>query len=225
MRDRELAKKMWKIVCISDTHQKHRKLEIPNGDILLCGGDFSWRGGREEVVEFSSWLSTLNHPYKILIAGNHETTFDPAKPEFDPGIRDLIQGVSYLENTSVEIEGLKIWGSPYSSEYCNWAFSLKTAEDAEAMWARIPDDTDVVLIHGPPYGIGDELFNGSHVGCRALLARLMKIQPRLVVSGHFHAGYGLRQVGKTTFVNAACVDVGYTTVNQPIVVEVERKTK
>ena len=64
------------IVCISDTHTNHHKMLIPNGDIQLHAGDFTLRGFPDEVENFNNWLKTLPHKHKIVIAGNHELTFD-----------------------------------------------------------------------------------------------------------------------------------------------------
>jgi hypothetical protein len=42
-----------KIVCISDTHGDHRKLEMPEGDILIHAGDYTNHGKRQHVVDFN----------------------------------------------------------------------------------------------------------------------------------------------------------------------------
>ena len=43
---------MTKIVTISDTHTHHRRVELPEGDILIHAGDFTARGRGNEVVDF-----------------------------------------------------------------------------------------------------------------------------------------------------------------------------
>lgn len=68
-----------RIVCISDTHSmtSHMAKGVPDGDVLIHAGDFTRCGHMSEVRQFNKWLGTLPHKHKIVIAGNHEISFDP----------------------------------------------------------------------------------------------------------------------------------------------------
>lgn len=65
-----------KIVAISDTHQLHDKVVIPDGDVLVHAGDFTNQGTDGALIKFLTWFSSQPHPYKVFIAGNHELGLD-----------------------------------------------------------------------------------------------------------------------------------------------------
>lgn len=119
-----------KIICISDTHNLHKNLKVPDGDILIHAGDMTCVGGIDEIKEFNEWLGTLPHSHKIVIAGNHDIYFEeePSKS------KSLITNAIYLEDSGIIIEGLKIWGSPSSPNYQNWAFNRERGEAIKKHW-------------------------------------------------------------------------------------------
>ena len=182
-----------RIVCMSDTHTQTDKLEhvVPAGDIFIHTGDFTNYGRKEEVEKFNAWLGTLPHKYKIVIAGNHEITFDPksfdnfwAKKKifgenFDqespevttfPNYDKLLTNCVYLEDSSIELFGLKIYGSPWVPGLSHeWGFTLKTEAERLEKWRQIPADTDILLTHTPPLGIGDHTSKEKMIGCPQLL--------------------------------------------------------
>ena len=204
------------IVIISDTHGMHDQLTIPEGDILIHAGDLCNAGKLREVVEFNDWIGNLPHRHKIVIAGNHDWCFErqPNKA------RDILTNCTYLQDSSVEIDGLKFWGSPWQPEFCNWAFNIKRGHRLEAKWSLIPDDTDVLITHGPPLGIGDGTFYGEVAGCVDLAKRVKEVQPRLHAFGHIHEGYSIEEKGGTTYVNGSSCDFNYRPVNKPLVFEI-----
>jgi Icc-related predicted phosphoesterase len=205
-----------RIVCISDTHFGHQHFKIPEGDILLHAGDLSKRGRVTEISAFNDWLGELPHPHKIIIAGNHDFLF-----EKEPVIaKSLITNAIYLEDSGVEIKGLKFWGSPVSPWFFDWAFNRERGEDIRKHWEMIPSDTDVLITHGPPLGILDQTIYGKSVGCEELLDIVQKIQPKIHLFGHIHEAYGTHKAGETLFVNASLMNVEYRPVNSPIVVEI-----
>ena len=65
-----------KFVCVSDTHNLTNKIQVPEGDVLIHAGDFTNSGKPDEVEWFNKWLGNLPHKHKIVIAGNHDITFD-----------------------------------------------------------------------------------------------------------------------------------------------------
>jgi len=192
-----------KIICISDTHNLQKDLKIPDGDILIHAGDMTCVGGIDEIKEFNQWLGTLPHRHKIVIAGNHDLYL-----ELVPSSTNLfITNAIYLNDSGIEIEGLKIWGSPISPNYQDWAFNRERGEAIRKHWEMIPKDTDILITHCPPFGILDFNDKGKHEGCKDLLEMVQqKIKPNLHVFGHLHDAYGQIQIEETTFVNASIVN-------------------
>ena len=192
-----------KIICISDTHNLHKDLKIPDGDILIHAGDMTCVGGIDEIKEFNEWLGTLPHRHKIVIAGNHDLYFE-AKPSL---ANLLITNAIYLNDSGIEIEGLKIWGSPISPNYQDWAFNRERGESIRKHWEMIPEDTDILITHCPPFGILDFNDKEKHEGCQDLLEIIQqKIKPRLHIFGHLHDAHGQTKIGETIFVNASIVN-------------------
>src|SRR5690606_27797878 len=130
-----------------------------------------------------------------------------------------VPGLTYLRDAGVEIDGVRFWGSPWQPEFFDWAFNLPRGEALAARWALVPEDTDVLITHGPPRGILDRTVTGTPVGCDDLRAALDRLAPRLHVFGHIHEAYGRVEGPRTTFVNASVCDVRYRAVNDPVVVD------
>ena len=203
------------IVCIADTHGRHDRFRIPAGDVLIHAGDFSETGEAGEVDLFLDWLANLPHARKIFIGGNHEFYLEEHSEYFMEQVRH-IPGVVYLQDSGVEIEGVKFWGSPVTPRYYDWAFNRSRGPEIRAHWDRIPKDTNVLVTHGPPAGIGDVNAAGSHEGCADLRSVVAKLhQLRLHVFGHIHAGFGRYEQAGITFVNAAMLTDAYVVRNEP----------
>ena len=208
-----------RIVCISDTHGQHAKLNLPQGDVLIHAGDFMTYGNRpKEIVDFNQWLGKQPHPHKVVIAGNHDLMF-----ERHPGAaRELLGNGIYLENSGIELLGLTIWGSPVQPEFNNWAFNVARGAAIRRYWEMIPADTDVLVTHGPPFGVLDKAHPSTkHLGCEELAKAIGGIKPRLHVFGHIHGGHGSSASDGTQFVNASAVNEAYWPVYDPQVVEIE----
>ncbi|HEC65461.1 MAG TPA: metallophosphoesterase [bacterium] len=213
-----------KIVSISDTHEFQKDLKIPDADILIHCGDFSLAASIDALIDFKNWLTTLPHKYKIVIAGNH----DRYRNEI---LRKAITDAYYLENDSIEIEGLKYWGSPFTPSFANMrtglSFYRKPGKQMAKIWKQIPDDADILITHGPPQGILDRVMKGpdigAHVGDGMLAAILPKLKnTKLHMFGHIHEGYGILQVrGGKTFINCSVVNEDYNLINKPIITEFE----
>jgi predicted phosphodiesterase len=217
-----------RIVCLSDTHNRHGAIRVPEGDVLVHAGDFTLRGSREEVGAFDAWLETLPHPHKLVVAGNHDWLF-----ERNPGeARGLLAHARYLQDSGATLDGLRFWGSPWQPWFLDWAFNLQRGAPLREKWDLIPTGVDVLVTHGPPHGICDAvekrparvvsglLGQGSHAGCEELLQAVRRVRPRLHVFGHIHEGYGRETRDGVEFVNASCCDVRYRPVNPPVVVDV-----
>jgi len=203
-----------KIVAISDTHTYHDFIDLPAGDILVHMGDFCLRGDRGEYDKFVDWFVKQPHRYKVFIAGNHDRILEREK-------LPVPDGVYYLEDSAIEIEGIKFYGSPWLPEFFNWAFNLPRGRPLQEKWVQIPEDTQVLLTHGPPHKILDQCPGGS-VGCEDLLERVLHL-PKLQyhMFGHIHESYGTEVFGSTMFVNASICNGRYAPINAPIVLEIE----
>ncbi len=209
-----------KLVCISDTHSMHRRIpEIPEGDVLIHSGDCLGAGTLDNLEDLNDWLGTLPHRHKIIIAGNHDWVFQEA-PDL---ARDVLTNATYLEDSGVEIEGLRFWGSPWTPTFMDWAFMLDRGEALHEKWELIPDNTDVLITHGPPKGFGDGAslgFQCQNVGCDQLLDRIQQLALKAHIFGHIHEGYGEYSLGKTRLINASTCTVRYQPDNAPVVLEV-----
>jgi Icc-related predicted phosphoesterase len=213
-----------RIVCISDTHGQHANLSVPEGDILIHAGDFMTFGDSStEVTDFNQWLGQQMHRHKVVIAGNHDWIF-----ERQPGVaRALLTNAIYLENSGVEIEGLSIWGSPVQPPFNNWAFNVKRGAAIRRYWKMIPEGTDILVTHGPPFGTLDQSHSITpHLGCEELTKRIEELKPRLHVFGHIHGGHGqVTSASGTQFVNASVLNEAYQLVHKAQVVELYTQTR
>ena len=212
---------MARLVCISDTHNQHPHIKVPGGDVLIHAGDITSRGSAAEMAKFGEWLRVLPHKYKIVICGNHDFI-----GEDDPdGTRRLLADAIYLQDSSVDICGLKIFGSAWTPYFGGWAFNLPRGPMLADKWAEIPEDVEVVVTHGPPMLIGDQVHGEGtlaieNVGCSDLAARLRQL-PKLKahVYGHIHDGHGLRTINGIHYVNAAVLNDRYQIAYSPIVLD------
>lgn len=222
-----------RIILISDTHGQGKSVQIPFGDMLIHAGDLTPSGASSEVDAAAKWLASLPHRHKIVIAGNHDLLFEGSPAQATTLLRNA--GVTYLQDAGVTVEGLSIYGSPWQPEYMHWAFNVPRGKLAK-YWDQIPSGLDILVTHGPPYGILDqrippgkrrfapweeeEVFAGSdHVGCEELLAAVERARPRVHVFGHIHRGYGATQNEHTMFYNASVCDDAYNPVNKPWVID------
>lgn len=212
-----------KIISISDTHGYHGVLSLENCDILIHAGDFSMRAKTiEEIEKFLVWYSAQPARHKIFIAGNHDFAFQNLPAE---EIANLFEkySVEYLEESGCEIEGVKFWGSPWTPFFYNWAFNIPPGTE-EDCWSKIPDDTDILITHGPPLGYLDNV-KGELTGCKVLLKKIENIKPRMHIFGHIHEGGSAfvektwEDGKKTIFVNACICNPKYLPINKPITLD------
>lgn len=209
---------MPRIVLISDTHGYHEGLKVPDGDILVHAGDFCSIGEEAEARAFALWLRRQPHKHKIVIAGNHDRCMEQDK---GLGAR-LFENAHYLLDSEVKVARLRFYGSPWQPEFASWAFNLPRGEALRQVWARIPVGIDVLITHGPPFGILDRTFAGLWVGCEELAMAVGRVQPRLHVFGHIHEGAGAQSEGGVLFVNASVCTEAYEPTNPIHVVDVPK---
>jgi Icc-related predicted phosphoesterase len=197
-----------RVVMISDTHGLHDRIErLPEGDILVHAGDFMNSGFDLEVIaSFNRWLRVQPFKQRIVCAGNHDRSFE-CMPEI---ARGLLADAVYLENDGITIDGISFWGSPYTPEFLNWAFMYPRGGAAKRYWDQIPYGLDVLITHGPPHGILDQVApECAHLGCEELLKAVEEKKPKVHMFGHIHGGAGMFVNGTTTFVNAAYLNERY----------------
>lgn len=194
-----------RVVAVADTHLFHDELRIPDGDVFIHAGDLCRGGGIEEVKVAARWLASLPHPTKVVVAGNHDWAFVRSPVEAQ---KLLGPAVIYLQDSGVLLNGLRFWGSPWQPAFNDWAFNLARGPMLREKWSLIPEDTDVLVTHCPPYGIGDGSGDGGgyggadRLGCEDLLARVLDIRPMPHLFGHIHDSGSVRSMGGTTFANA-----------------------
>lgn len=211
-----------RIICISDTHNKHDELTNDllaiKGDnektILIHAGDISGKGTLTEISNFLNWFSNLPFKYKVFIAGNHDFGFEMSDTIADEFIE---KGVIYLFDRMIEIEGIKIYGSPWQPRFYDWAFNVNRGEAIAKKWEKIPEGLDILVTHGPAFGILDLTYGGIRAGCEDLYMKIFEVKPKHHICGHIHFGYGMRIMDDTTFINAASLGEGYEYDNKPIV--------
>lgn len=228
-----------KIVCISDTHGLHKDISLPAGDILIHAGDATMLGTHDELERFITWFAAQPFKYKIFVPGNHDmgletdlTAFSKFHTRRGRKVPDLEHtrtsielhmeksGVTYLNNSSIEIEGLKIYGAPDQPAFCGWGFNRTNSELTE-IWKKIPDDTNILITHAPAYTILDELEDGTMVGDVPLMKRINTL-PKLKVHicGHIHPSHGMIEVNGVTHINASILDDDYRIAHKPIELDV-----
>ncbi|XP_067686779.1 metallophosphoesterase MPPED2-like [Haliotis asinina] len=235
-----------RFVCISDTHNTVENIpdKIPQGDVLLHAGDFTKIGTPAEIDKFNHFLGTLPHKVKVVIAGNHDMTLDEisvqnrreelcewfniTNKKFEKYMEDhnvssckeLLTNCIYLEDSSVDICGIKIYGAPWVPEFCFMGFNIARGQPILDKWNLIPSDTDILITHGPPLGRGDLCFTRQRAGCLELLNTIQqRVKPKYHLYGHIHEGYGMSTDGTTTFINASMCTLRYMPDNPAVVID------
>jgi Icc-related predicted phosphoesterase len=235
-----------KISLISDTHTKHNKivtskslrnsnqpLDLPGGDLLIHAGDFMDSGyNAMEAIMFFKWFDEINnYDTKVLIAGNHDRWMQD-EPEEAQGILTGYKTIEYLQDEELTMyfdgpngdtpeDNIHIYGSPWQPEFFSWAFNLpRNSEKMKAKWDKIPERTDILVTHGPPFGYQDIPGGQSiRVGCEMLRYRVDEIRPKIHVFGHIHGSYGHYFNGHTHFFNASVLNERYMYTNLPFTFE------
>jgi len=215
--------------CISDLHGHAPILE--GGDLLIVAGDLTGRDEEIEYTKFREWVQKQNYAKKIIIAGNHDgrlyKSYQYCKNEecFKLPVMTrnpfMLDGCEYLCDSETVYEGLRIWGSPWTPMFCNWHFMKKRGDEIKAMWDLIPEDTDILITHGPPFGCLDENYDEEHCGCEMLKLAVERVKPKLHVFGHIHEQGGKTLLYKhegpnTICVNASIMNENYKPVNMPV---------
>jgi Icc-related predicted phosphoesterase len=223
-----------RITFISDTHTKHESItqDLPGGDLIIHAGDLMNSGRNPmDIYKFCKWFDELNqYDHKVFIAGNHDRIFE-TDPEMASEIYTFYKNIDYLQDNWVtvgdsdphdpNVKTAKIYGSPWQPEFYSWAFNLpRNGEDLHEKWFWIPNDTDILVTHGPPWGHCDVTPYGNlNVGCELLRVRVDEFKPKIHIFGHVHSGYGYKFHEGTHFINASVLNERYEYENKPMTVD------
>lgn len=212
-----------KIVALGCTHGAHKGLEVPDGDVLIHTGDFmthpystfSFKG-------FFHWFGSHPHKTKIVVPGNHDALMQTDKEWVNQWIIEQELGdIDVLIDESVIMDGVRFYGMPWTAPFGSWYF-MKGPEAMKRKVSLIPEDTNVLITHGPPYGILDTANAlGPPLGCHALMDahREKRIGPDLHVFSHIHGGNGTAK-GETKFANVSIMNEQYYPEHKPMVFEI-----
>ena len=200
-----------RILHLSDTHNQHSFLnDLPEADIIIHSGDFSFAGTESEFRDFLKWFLNLNYKYKIFIGGNHDSFLEENSRKEIQSF--LPENCYYLRHSGIRIENLKFWGVP-----------MFVSEDLDGSYfeqiKKIPADIDVLISHHPPLGILD-LDGEINFGCPELLHKTLEIQPKFHLFGHIHNAYGIEKPKSTTFINSSVLNGNYKLQNLPVLFEI-----
>jgi len=227
-----------RFIFISDTHSLHDEmdnslfdfLDVKQNNILIHSGDCTNAGREVEVNKFVSWFQNLKgFDSKIFIAGNHDFAFQTKPLWLNHYINEENLSQSdcfYLEDNEFVIldpefsRPIKIYGSPWQPWFHDWAFNLpRNGAELENKWKEIPNDTDILITHGPPFGYLDITPRHVRAGCEILINRVEEIKPIIHCFGHIHGGYGVVERNGVIFVNSSICDERYIPKNRPVVID------
>ena len=207
------------IVAISDTHSMHNTLtdctpsKMPEADTFIFAGDMCGRSTSNEISNFISWVERLPYKNKIIVAGNHDIPLEYKDHGIKKQCADI--GIHYLQDESVEIEGITFYGSPYTPMFYDWAF-MKYDEELIPIWDKIPQETNVLITHGPPYRILDRNTRGEFCGSVSLFRKIKKLSNlKHHIFGHIHEDYGTEKNNNVIHHNVSICNINYKPVNKP----------
>jgi len=205
-----------RIAALSDMHG--RLVDVPDCDICIIGGDVCpvrdhnlsfQRDWLRDV--FNPWLKKIPAKHVVGVAGNHDLIFDHGTP---PKLN-----WTYLQDSLVEIDGIRIYGTPYQAKFGWWPF-MRTEWELERLWRDLPA-CDIIVSHGPPFGAGDEV-DRQHTGMKALAVKLQELSVPVCICGHIHEHYGVNRLGNTVVRSVSVVDENYALKRTPMVFEFEK---
>jgi Icc-related predicted phosphoesterase len=214
-----MEKSSVKITCLSDTHGQHNSKKLNkwlaenSGDILIFAGDLQLNQ-YDDGKNFLSWMNDLSYKYKLMTFGNHDCNFQIIIDE-----SKKYKNLFVLNHEFINIEGINIFGSPYSLPFLNWWF-MKTESELGELYKLIPDNTNILFTHGCPFGILDKTEGGVLTGSKSLLNRIKELKDlKYCISGHIHEQYGKVKYDNVEFINASLLEEKYRLINTPIIID------
>jgi Icc-related predicted phosphoesterase len=207
-----------KIVCFSDLHGQYSKkltewfMDNP-ADLLLFAGDLQLNNF-DDGIKFIDWLNVLPYKEKVFIFGNHDGNYD-----YTEDYVAKFKNIHCLNNENIDINGIKIFGSPYSIKFFDWWF-MKSDRQLAKIYSKIPENTNILLTHTPPFGIMDKTISGNFAGSESLLKRIDELSNlKHHIFGHIHENFGIEKIGNINFINASILDEKYKFKRMPIIFE------
>lgn len=210
---------MIKCVCFSDNHGQDIPIKPASGDVLIIAGDITSTGTAGQTHEALDRIADLKFPKVLLVPGNHDWFF--MKKATKAREMCLDRGITLLIDEGITIERTHFYGSPWQPAFRQWAFNLPSPGPIAAKWDLIPDSTDILITHGPLYGVLDQASqDGTPLGCRELRDRVRRLRPRYHVFGHIHNSYGVMHAclydHAYIAANVSICDEEYKCVNPPV---------
>ena len=208
-----------RIVVTSDTHGKHDDLASLSGDVLIHCGDFcdGFNPDEADLERIDDWFGRQPFEHVLCTGGNHDFVAQDRLANDQP----LFENATYLVDSDVNIEGIRFYGAPWVPTLQSWAYYLSD-DQLRAKWDLVPDDTDVLITHTPPWHVLDCPRNPSvHCGCSHLAARIADLNLRLHCFGHNHASYGRIEQDGVIFLNASAVNSNFDIANAPFVIDLD----
>ena len=223
-----------RLTILSDTHTRHGLIpmeDLPGGDLLIHAGDIMNSGyNKNDILDFCTWFQSLKqYEDKIFIAGNHDRLFEN-HPKAVEELTNIFLDIYYLQDDDLVLYGdgpngdmpennIRIYGSPWQPEFYNWAFNLpRNGPGLSTRWEAIPENTDILITHGPAFGTLDTVAGrmNEHLGCELLAERIEVIKPKIHICGHIHSGYGYEFKNGTHFFNTSVLDEQYEYTQKPM---------
>lgn len=204
-----------KIYGISDTHTLHSNIKVPECDVLIHAGDYSSTGRIQEITSFLEWFSKQPAEFKIFISGNHDSLSWDNRSLFNTLVKDYENdNVFYLEDSGIELKGLKIYGTPWTPTFGMWSYMVDPYSPRMQRYRDlIPDNLDILISHGPPHGVCSMTSRGVDAGCYQLKQAIERAKPKGVVCGHLHESHGQGMLGETKIYNVANLNEYYKFAN------------
>lgn len=215
-----------KLVLFSDTHGCHREvvsgaenyLYVPDGDAVIHCGDFSAHGTLYDILSFNNFLGSLKHKVKVVGAGNHDVFV-----QSELGMAKIhMSNAKLVVHEPFMLSDKKCFFTSYLPYYNKWAFEVADDKARGKLFAQIPDDTEILFSHCPPYGILDVIDSGENIGDHELLKRVRDLKHlKYHIFGHAHASHGITDIRGVQYINCSIMDDRYDVVNQPMIVDIK----
>ncbi len=213
------------IGAVSDSHLREYTL-AKKVKVLVHAGDHTFHGDMKELTQAIEQLKVHKTmemaDYIITIAGNHDREIEKNPSLYKNLFKEA--GIIYLQDELITIEGVTFYGSPWTPEFCGWAFSTHQfdGQDPDEVWEKVPEGIDVLVTHGPAWGRFDVPFGGyNHVGCPSLMRNIQRIKPRVHIFGHIHSPGDVVGADGIRHINASVCNGLYERLYEPTIFDLE----
>lgn len=236
-----------RICAFSDPHgQLPLPAMLKEADITVICGDIVDLYVQRNNLRSKEWFEDTFKKWAdsavgkiVIIGGNHDFWLNKQGKE---GVKAFFNGicgdkVCYLEDESVEIDGVKFYGCPWCEGPIGWAFSPNVDMTIERVWKHYDDipDCDVLITHQPPM-IGNISKSNwwteyaRDFGSDKLRTVIKDRNIALSLSGHVHSGTHEKTLYPTigcdtAFYNVSLLDERYNAYYAPTYISIDTETK